>query len=218
MTVPAADALRVLLVDDHPLARQGLRVLVVGQHPDASVAEAANSAQALRLAATGTPDLILLDLHMPDSEPSSILCMKLREAAPRSAILLVTAFDQLDEIKACLAAGARGCMLKDIDEQGLASAMRRALAGERVLDPRIGQRLADEYVDALCSDRPGIQLTPRERAVLLLLAEGASNRAIAGSLHLAENTVKGYVAQLMEKLGASSRLQIVIYADRRGLL
>lgn len=218
MTIPAADALRLLLVDDHPLARQGLRVLVAGQHPDASVAEAANSAEALRLAATGTPDLILLDLHMPDSEPPSILCVKLLEAAPRTAIVLVTAFDQLNEIKACLAVGARGCLLKDIDEEGLADAMRRALAGERVLDPRIGQRLADEYVDALGSERPAIQLTPRERAVLLLLAEGESNRAIAANLHLAENTVKGYVAQLMEKLGASSRLQIVVYADRRGLL
>ncbi len=218
MTISAADSLEVLLVDDHPLARQGLRVLVAGQHPDASVAEAANSTQALRLAATRAPDLILLDLHMPDSEPSSILCVKLLEAAPRAAIVLVTAFDQLDEIKACLAVGARGCLLKDIDEEGLAAAMRRALTGERVIDPRIGQRLADEYVDALRSDRPTIQLTPRERAVLLLLAEGASNRAIAGTLHLAENTVKGYVAQLMEKLGASSRLQIVVYADRRGLL
>jgi DNA-binding NarL/FixJ family response regulator len=218
VTVPTARSLRILVVDDHPLARHGLRVLVAGQHPDASLLDAANSAQALELAANRAPDIVLLDLHMPDSESPSILCAKLLEAAPRAAIVLVTAFDELDEIKACLAMGARGCLLKDINEEGLAAAMRRALAGERVIDPRIGQRLAAEYIEALASDRPAIQLTRRERAVLLLLAEGASNRAIAANLHLAENTVKGYIAQLMEKLGASSRLQIVVYADRRGLL
>ena len=218
MIVPTARSLHVLVVDDHPLARQGLRVLVAGQHPDASLLDAANSREALTMAAARAPDLILLDLHMPDSEPPSILCAKLLEVAPRAAIVLVTAFDELDEIKRCLAVGARGCLLKDIDEHGLATAMRRVLAGERVIDPRIGQRLADEYVDALGAERPAIQLTPRERAVLLLLAEGGSNRTIAADLHLAENTVKGYVAQLREKLGASSRLQIVFYADRRGLL
>lgn len=130
----------------------------------------------------------------------------------------MTAFDELAEIKACLAAGARGCLLKDIEEEELAAAVRRVLSGKRVIDDRIAQRLADEYVGELQSDAPAVGLTRRERAVLLLLAEGASNRTIAADLHLSEHTVKGYVAQLMEKLGARSRLQTVVYAERRGLL
>jgi DNA-binding NarL/FixJ family response regulator len=207
----------VLLVDDHPLARRGLRVLTAMAFPGATLADAGDAEEARRAAAHKRPDLVLLDLRMPGSEPADVLCAALLEIAPRAAIVLITAFDELNQIRACLAAGARGCLLKDVGETDLAGTLHRALAGENVLDERIARRLADEYVGVLQGDSH-VTLTPRERAVLRQLAEGSSNRAIAATLHLSENTVKGYVAQLMGKLDASSRWQAVVNADRLGLL
>jgi two-component system nitrate/nitrite response regulator NarL len=208
--------MKVLLVDDHPVARRGMTVIIRDSLKDSAVIEADNAELAVKLAVTEAPDLILLDARMPDSIPVSELCRLLRAAAPSAKISIVTAFEDASELRDCLSAGATGCLLKDTSEIDLGSALRNLLAGEVVIDPRIADRLARALVQSPSSRvKP---LTSREADVLSLLAQGASNRAIAGTLDLSEATVKGYVTTLFEKLGATSRLEAVIRAYESGLV
>lgn len=206
---------KVLIVDDHPVARRGLQALTEQALEVTGLAEAANGASAVSLAEAMEPDLIVLDLRIPE-ENAAAICKQLLRRAPRARVVVFTAFDDREEIRECLAAGAHGCLLKDTSEADVGDSLQRILAGETVIDPRIAERMALEYTRMLRGET--VQLTPREREVLRLLAEGLSNRAIAERLSLAESTVKGYVATLRQKLGAASRLQAVVQADRAGLL
>lgn len=206
---------KVLIVDDHPVARRGLQALLEQAMDVTGHAEAADGTRALSLAGTMAPDLIVLDLRMPGEDPA-LLCKQLLERAPQARLVVFTAFDDREAIKGCLATGANGCLLKDASEADIGESLRRIMAGETVIDPRIAERMALEYARVLRGD--AVLLTPREREVLRLLAEGLSNRAIAETLSLAESTAKGYVATLLQKLGADSRLQAVVQADRAGLL
>lgn len=208
--------MKVLLVDDHPVARRGMTVIIRDSLRDCEVMEADDADLALKLAIAEAPDLILLDARMPDSIPVSELCRLLRDAAPAAKISIVTAFEDASELRDCLSAGATGCLLKDTSEIDLGAALRSLLAGEVVIDPRIADRLARALVQSPSSRvRP---LSARERDVLSLLAQGASNRAIAKKLDLSEATVKGYVTTLFEKLGATSRLEAVVRAHESGLV
>lgn len=209
---------RALIVDDHPIARRGLRVLLESAFECETIVEVDNAGAALDAARELRPGLVLLDLHMPGPLPASVLCSRLREMLPEIRIVIITAFDEPAPIKACLASGAHGCLLKDTSEVDVAAALRRIAAGQDVLDPRIAQRLAEDLVGELRGDGGRVRLTSRERDVLQLLAEGCANKIIAERLALAETTVKGYVGTLMEKLGATSRLHAVVRASELHLL
>lgn len=206
---------RVLIVDDHPVARRGLQTLIQQALEATAITEAADGTGALDQVEAMEPDLIILDLRIPGENPAR-LCAQLLRRAPRARLVVFTAFDDRQEIRECLAAGAQGAVLKDASEADIGESLRRIMNGETVIDPRIAERIALEYTQVLRGER--IHLTPREREVLQLLAEGLSNRAIAETLSLAESTVKGHVATLLEKLGAESRLQAVVQAERSGIL
>jgi DNA-binding NarL/FixJ family response regulator len=207
---------KVLIIDDHPVARQGLRMIVSEAFGNADCAEAANAATAMTLAQTHHPDLLLLDMHMPGELTAPALCRRIREALPDSKIVIVTAFDNSREIRDCLLAGADGCLLKDTSETDMAAALRTTVAGAPALDPRIAFQLARDLVSE--PTRPAApHLSGREQEVLRLLAQGRSNRAIARQLELSEATVKSHVSKLLGKLGASSRLEAVIRASDAGL-
>jgi DNA-binding NarL/FixJ family response regulator len=205
-----------LIVDDHPLARRGLAAIVREGLRVSEILEADAPAVALTLARARQPDLVLADMHLADSVPARELVQQLRAALPRTKIVLVTAFDRVAEIRDCLQAGANGCLLKDTAELDLAAALRAMLDGQTFIDPRIAQKLALELVAA--PGDGGVHLTPREREVLALLAEGCSNRVIGERLTISETTVKGYVSSLLEKLDARSRLEAVAHASKAGLL
>ena len=210
--------MRVLIVDDHPVARRGLRMVVSEAFPDAECADAPDAAAALGLAAALRPGLVLLDMHMPGEIPPPVLCGRLREFLPGTAIVIVTAFDSSAEIRACLLAGADGCLLKDTSETDMAQALRSVVGGGTVIDSRVAFELARDMVGER-ADAAGIpHLSGRERDVLQLLAEGRSNRAIAERLGLSEATVKGHVSRLLDKLNASSRLEAVVRASDAGLI
>lgn len=180
-------------------------------------AEAADAATALTIAATQRPDLLLLDMHMPGPVTAPVLCRQMRMVLPGVKIVIVTAFDRSDEIRACLTAGADGCLLKDTSEVDMAAALRTVLDRGSVLDPRIAFVLARELSGQPApAGRP--ELSVREREVLNLLAEGCSNRVIARRLRLAEATVKGHVSKLLDKLGVSSRLEALVRASDAGLI
>jgi len=208
---------KVLIIDDHPVARRGLRMIVSEAFSNADCAEAANAATAMTLAKTHHPDLLLLDMHMPGELTPPALCRRIREALPDSKIVIVTAFDNSREIRDCLLAGADGCLLKDTSETDMAAALRTTVAGAPALDSRIAFQLARDLVSE--PTRPAApRLSGREQEVLHLLAQGLSNRAIARQLELSEATVKSHVSRLLDKLGASSRLEAVIRASDTGLI
>lgn len=209
--------MKALILDDHAVARRGLQSILEENFQLDACHIAATAGDALKLAAAERPDLLLVDMHMPDSLPTHELCRQLRGLLPDARIVIVTAFDRIAEIRDCLAAGADGCLLKDTAEVDLAAALRAILDGESVLDPRIAQRLATDLLGKRPSST-GIQLTARERDVLQLIAEGCSNRAIATRLLLSETTVKGYVSNLLGKLNATSRLEALVRASDAGLL
>jgi DNA-binding NarL/FixJ family response regulator len=208
---------RVLIADDHPVARRGLRMIVSEALGDVHCAEASDAATALAQAQTFRPDLLLLDMHMPGELTASMLCRMMREALPDSKIVIVTAFDTSREIRDCLMAGADGCLLKDTSETDMAAALRTTVTGAPALDPRIAFKIARDLASG--PSRGGVpHLSRREQQVLCLLAEGRSNRAIARRLGLTEATVKGHVSRLLDKLHASSRLEAVVRASDSGLI
>ncbi len=209
--------MKVLIVDDHPVARRGLRMIVAEAFGAVDCAEAADAISARDLAVTFVPDLLLLDMHMPGDVTAPELCRAMRRVLPDTRIVMVTAFDKSSEIRDCLVAGADGCLLKDTSETDLAASLRTAMAGAAALDSRVALRLARELTDDQVAPS-GFLLTGREQQVLLLLAQGCSNRTIARQLVLSEATVKAHVSRLLAKLNASSRLEAVIRASAAGLI
>ncbi len=214
MTVPV----KVLLVDDHPLARRGVASLVAEAFPVNEIREAGTTGEAITIATAFQPDLVVLDLRTPDPPGAPATCAILKERNSRGRIVILTGHAEIDLIRQCLASGADGVLLKDAEPDDLIMRLRHLAAGTRVIDPRVAEFLAGDLVNALQGRTEQLSLSPRERAVLDLLAEGCSNRQIAARLFIAETTVKGYVAALLEKLGVDSRLQAVIRATQLGLL
>jgi DNA-binding NarL/FixJ family response regulator len=210
--------MRILIVDDHPIARQGFATLVRSALRVEGIVEVDNARDALVAAKRDQPGLILLDMKIPGVPQPSVVCTQLRVAAPQAKIAMVTAFEEADLIKRCLGAGADACLLKDTAMIDMRKALQDVVAGRRVIDPRIAQTLASDHVRVLRGERSTVELSARERDVLELLAEGCSNRMIAERLFIAETTVKGYVSNLLDKLDARSRLQAVIKASEHGLL
>lgn len=207
--------MKVLLADDHPVARRGLRVIVTTSLGECEILEADDATTALALVDDERPEMVLLDARMPDSMPPDELCREVRELLPSAVVVIFTAFDDAAVLQACIAAGANGCLLKDTSEVNVGAALRALLAGQFVLDPRIARHLAPELARRRASGT--VRLTDREQEVLGLLAHGCSNRGIAQQLCLSETTVKGYVTDLLQKLDASSRLEAVVRAYELGL-
>ena len=211
-------AVRVLVVDDPPLARRGVGSLLAEAFPDLELREAGTTTEAIKIATSFQPNLVVLDLRTPDPPGPAATCTVLKERNKRGYIVILTAFAEMDLIRQCLAAGADGVLLKDAEPDELIMRLRHLAAGTRVIDPRVAQSLAADMVSTLRGESEQVVLSPREREVLDLLAEGCSNKQIAGRLFIAETTVKGYVAALLDKLGVDSRLQAVVRAAQRGLL
>ncbi|HSN00988.1 MAG TPA: response regulator transcription factor, partial [Rudaea sp.] len=188
-----APAIRVVIADDHILVRQGIRAFLDTQADLAIVAEAGDANGAIEACAAHKPDVALIDLAMPGGGVAAIRAI--RQANPATRAILLTSFDDARDILAAVQAGALSCLLKDIDADGLADAIRKAARGEAVLHPRV----AGYLVDAVRQGRPApgadalASLSEREREVLALIAEGASNQRIATQLEISEKTVKTHV-------------------------
>ncbi|WP_434172983.1 response regulator [Clavibacter michiganensis] len=207
----------VFVVDDHEIVRRGVTALVDGQPDLRVVGEAGTVTSALvRIAAT-RPDVAVLDVRLPDGDGVA-LCREIRSTMPDVRCLMLTAFDDDAVSAAALLAGAAGYVLKDIRGSGLLDGIRRVAAGERIAGPRPLPRAADPGAivpSGRAADAPLASLTPRERAVLDLVAEGMSNREIGEVLGVAEKTVKNHVSGLLRKLGVERRTQAAIYGLER---
>lgn len=208
-------ATRVLIADDQRLIRAGLRMLCESTPGVEVVGEAADGAQAVRLAAELVPDVILMDLRMPGVDGTTAIAQVLSARAD-AKILVLTTFDDDDHLYPALAAGAVGFLVKDTDPGELISAVHRVAVGDVVLSPHLLQRLVSRAVDADVPDALGaVPLTAREEDVLPLVVEGLSNQEIADRLHLGVTTVKTHVANLMDKLGAQNRVQLAVHGYQR---
>jgi DNA-binding NarL/FixJ family response regulator len=204
--------IEVLVVDDHPMVRQGLRTFLDLQGDITVVGEAGDAAAAVDAAVALDPDVVLLDLRMPGGDGVAVL-HDLRARQVRARVLIVTSFTEPDAVLPAVRAGAAGYVYKDVEPSSLAAAIRAVHAGHVLLHPDVAALLlAGEQ------RRPaGAELTPRERQILVELARGRSNREIARALGLAEKTVKTHVSAVLTKLGVQDRTQAALFAVRTGL-
>ena len=208
------EPIRVLIVDDHAVVREGLRSFLELQEGLKVVGEAADGAEAVEAAAQLRPDVVLMDLVMPRMDGVEAM-RQLRERVPAARVIVLTSFLDDDRLLPAVRAGAAGYLLKNAQPQELARAIRTAHDGEALLDPAVAARL----VDALASGEPDDryeELTPREREVLELIGRGYSNKRIAVELGAAEKTVKNHVSHVLAKLGVADRTQAALYASRVG--
>lgn len=210
--LPEQARVRVLVVDDHAIVRLGVRSLL--ERAGLSVvAQAATGADAISAAVLHQPDVVVLDLGLPDRDGVSV-CRELRARFPDTVVVIFSALREDSLVKRALEAGASAYLLKDAEDFDLVGAVRRALAGESVIDPRAAAALLRRL--GTSDDRPAI--TEQERNVLRLAAEGASNREIGARLYLSPHTVKEYLRNAMRKLDVDSRIEAVLAANRLGLL
>jgi DNA-binding NarL/FixJ family response regulator len=205
---------RVVIVDDHRIVRQGLRSILDPDPRFEVVGEAANGTDALRIVTEQPPDVTLLDLKLPDMGGVE-LCQRIIQACPDTEVLILTAFIDRNLVNACLQAGARGYLLKDAENLRLREQLLSVVEGHAALDPRAADVLT-EYVRY--QEHPPRMLTLREVEVLRLITHGLTNKEIGSQLHLSENTVKGYVKDILSKLGAHNRIEAVLLAKERGLI
>jgi len=202
--------IKVLLVDDHPVVRQGLRTFLDLQDDITVVGEAADGATGVAAAEELRPDVVLLDLRMPGSDGLHAL-RGLRERANPAKVLVITSFTEPAAVLPAVRAGAAGYVYKDVDPPALVAAIRSVHAGHVLLHPDVARLLA-------AGDAVPAKLTAREREVLAELARGRSNREIARDLSLSEKTVKTHVSAILTKLGVQDRTQAALRAVRSGLV
>jgi NarL family two-component system response regulator LiaR len=203
-----------VIVDDHAVVREGLRTFLSLQDDFEVVGEAADGREALTVVADTRPDVVLMDLVMPNVDGIAAM-RELRRRAPESRVVVLTSFLEDERVLPALRAGAAGYLLKNVQPQELARAVRLADAGETMLDPAVAARL----VESLSAGEGGEldELTARERDVLRLLAGGYANKRIALELGIAEKTVKTHVSHVLSKLGVSDRTQAALVATRHGV-
>jgi DNA-binding NarL/FixJ family response regulator len=208
--------IRILIVDDHPVVRDGLRAILGTQPEFAVVGEAGTGAGAVAAVADLHPDVVLLDLEMPDGDGVEAL-QRLRETHPGGRVIVFTAFDTDERILAAVRAGAQGYLLKGVPRDELFHAVRVVHAGGSLLQPVVASRLLRQMSQPPPAADPDA-LTARELEVLRLLAQGLQNKEIAVRLSISERTVKFHVSAILQKLDAGNRTEALRIAAQRGLV
>lgn len=213
-----ADTISVLLVDDHAVVRQGVRAFLATQADLNVVGEAASGEEGVRLAAQHVPDVVLMDLVMPGMDGVEAT-RQVKRVSPRSQVVVLTSYHEDEHIFPALKAGALSYILKDVNSQELAEAVRKAAAGEAMLHPRVAARVIKELQGAPRESVNAFhELSDREMEVLRLIAEGLSNAEMAAKLVLSEKTVKGHVSNILSKLHLADRTQAAVFAWREGVV
>jgi two-component system response regulator DevR len=212
------ESLKVMLVDDHEVVRQGLRA-VLDDEPDLSVvAEAGSAAEAISRAKVFEPDVIVMDVRLPDGNGVDA-CRSIRSDRPATKVVMLTSYSDDQALFDSIMAGASGYLLKQVRGQELASSIRRVGNGESILDPAVTQRVLERIRNPdEGTDKRLARLTPTERRILDMIADGLTNREIAAKIKLAEKTVKNYVSGILSKLDVSRRVEAAAYlVERRAM-
>lgn len=212
--------IRILLIDDHSLFRSGIKSLLQTQDDFYVVGETNDGLEGVKLAMQLKPDIVLLDLHMPGYSGLDTLKL-LVEEDPKPEVLMLTVSEQADDLMQALRSGARGYLLKNIEIDFLVDSIRRAVNGESVISPQLSLALVNavrEPSSNIEAEKQLVKLTQREEEIIVMLAQGESNKSIARTLDLSESTVKVHVQSILRKLNLSSRVQAAVYAVEHGFL
>jgi NarL family two-component system response regulator LiaR len=208
----------ILIVDDHPIVRQGLRTLLELQDDFLVVGEAVNGKAAVELAASLKPDVVLMDLVMPELDGISAT-RQISALKQATRVIALTSFVEDEKVIPAIQAGAVSFLLKDVSPTDLTEAIRAAYRGEARLHPYVVRKLMNQVAAQPAAPHPiAPDLTEREMEVLSLVAQGLSNREIAVKLSISEKTVKTHISSLLSKLGQEDRTRLAIYAIRKGLV
>ena len=214
MATAKADV-RVMLCDDHEVVREGLRTLVTRQEGMAVVGEASTVKEAVETAARARPDVIIMDVRLPDGSGVEA-CRTIREARPETKVIMLTSYADDEALFASIVAGASGYLLKQTRGQQVIDAIQAVAGGRSLLDPDVTGKVLERVRKGRGDEDPAIaSLTEQERKVLEQLAEGKTNREIGEILFLSEKTVKNYVSRILDKLGLSRRAEAAAYMAKR---
>ncbi len=214
MSISPSQPIRVMLVDDHTMVRRGLATFLKVFDDLQLAGEAESGAAAIQLCAEVLPDVVLMDMVMPDMDGAATTRL-IRQQFPQVQVIALTSFKEGDLVKNALEAGAIGYLLKDVSADVLAGAIRAAHAGRATLSPEAAQALVETANQPAV---PGLDLTEREREVLALMVEGLNNTQIAGRLTVSSSTIKSHVSNILSKLGVSSRTEAVTLALRSHII
>jgi NarL family two-component system response regulator LiaR len=209
--------IKVLIVDDHGIVRQGLRTYLELLHDLEVTGEAESGLEAVAQVRQHQPDVVLMDLVMPEMDGIEAT-RQIGTISPSTKVIVLTSFADDERVFPAIKAGARGYLLKDVSPDDLAGAIRAVHEGKTHLHPDITRKLVDQFAGAEADPGPTLDdLTPRELEVLRLIAKGMSNREIAQALSISEKTVKTHVSNILSKLDLADRTQAAIYAHRHGV-
>ena len=211
--------IRLLIIDDHEMVREGLKAILIAEPDFSIIGEAANAEQALELIERLRPDIALLDIRLPGVSGIEV-CRTVTERYPETAVIILTTFTDENLVAQCVQAGARGFIVKDIERFDLKRAIRAVARGEGAIDPK-----AAVAVLAQLRRSPKVNTEPfpeppssQQLVILRLVAQGLSSKEIAMRLYLSENTVKGYVQEILHRLGVKNRTEAVMVAVKQGWL
>jgi len=223
MTEIPARPLTLLVVDDHEVVRQGLVALLDRREGFQVVAEAGTVAEAIAAARRFEPDLVIMDVRLPDGSGIEA-CREIRAERPATRVLILTSYPDEEAVLSAIVAGASGYLLKQVRARDLVAALETIGRGESLLDPAVTERVLDRVRRLATGDRPDelAQLTDQEQKILLLVAEGKTNKEIAAEVFLSDKTVKNYVSSILSKLNLERRAQVAALVakqrlDRTGL-
>jgi NarL family two-component system response regulator LiaR len=215
-TPPSGDKISVIIVDDHAIVRQGLRTYLDLQQDIEVAGEASNGSEAITLARETLPDIVLMDLVMPNTDGVEAT-RAITALSPSTRVIVLTSFSEDEKVFASIKAGAQGYLMKDVLPTELVRAIRTVHRGEAQLDPEIARKLMQEFTNPQPTT-PKHDLTERELEVLRLIAQGKSNKDISEELVLSEKTVKTHVSNILQKLHLSDRTQAAVYALRQKIV
>ena len=208
---------RLMIVDDHEVVRMGLRAALEVEPDFTVVAEAGNGKEAIEKARAHQPDIVLMDVRM-DGMDGIEACREIRSEYPDTKVLMLTSFAEEETVVSALLAGAAGYVLNNLARSRLLEALRSVARGESLLDSKVTKGVLEKLVAGKDKAAPDDELTPREREVLILIAEGATNKEIAQKLVVSENTARNHVSHILGKLGFSRRSEAAAYAAKKGLV
>lgn len=211
--------IRLLIIDDHEMVREGLKAILTSEPDFEIVGDAASAGQGFELIERLSPDIILLDVRLPDISGIEV-CRIVSERYPQSAVIILTTFTDENLVAQCIQAGARGFIVKDIERFDLKRSIRAVARGEAAIDPKAAVAVLAQLRRApRVKQEPSPEsLSSQQLVILRLVAQGLSSREIATQLYLSENTVKGYVQEILHRLGVKNRTEAVMVAVKQGWL